>query len=74
MEQKRVNPDCEAAIAKLNAALRSLKEAAGANYTFILVPHFPNEEIVISRNGEIVPPEHGVSPEEILSSAISARE
>lgn len=68
-----LNPNCEAALVRLNDETASFERATGREYTLILVPHASDEKIHMSQSGKPLPPDFDMSPEEILALAMKRR-
>ena len=68
-----IDPECEAALTKLNDALCSFERATGREYTLILVPESLDEPIHVSQSGKPLPPDSGMDPTEILTMAMKRR-
>ena len=73
MKQQHIDPTCNTAIMKLHDALCSFTRATAKDYTLILVPHSPDEQVVMSLSGKQVPSDFDISPEEMLSKAMKIR-
>ena len=58
------------ALLRLNDEICSFERETGREYTLILIPRSLDEEIHISQSGK---PLQGMSPEEILATAINRR-
>jgi len=73
MSTWHIDPECEAAIIRLNDALCSFERITGRRYTLIIVPEQQDELIHISQDGKPLPLDAGVEPEEILEVAMQYR-
>ncbi len=78
MKVLHINANCERALIVLNDKICAFERGSGREYTLILVPHQPDEEIVISQSGKplLGMYERGsstISPEEALEFAMRAR-
>lgn len=65
--------DVEQALIHLNDALCSWERATGRESTLILIPHNPDEKIVISQSGKPLPLDSDLEPELMLANALTAR-
>ena len=70
-----IDSRCERAWIELDDAICAFERATGRKYTTLLVPHQPDEEIVMSQNGKPLPSlePYGLSPEDVLDLAMGAR-
>lgn len=66
-----ISPSCETALVRLNDELCEFERQTGREYTLILVPHSPDEEIHLSQSGKPLP--EGFTPEEVLGIALAKR-
>ena len=68
-----LDPDCDSALTRLEDALCSFERMTGREYTLILVPESPDEEIYMSQSGKPLQPNLDMSPEKILAMAMRKR-
>ena len=75
MEVLHINANCERKLIELDDAVCAFERGSGREYTLILVPHQPDEKIVMSQNGKPLPSlePYGLSPEDVLDLAMGAR-
>ena len=78
MKVLHINANCERALINLNDKICAFERGSGREYTFILIPHQSEEEVVISQSGKPISGmyERGsstISPEEALNLAMGAR-
>ncbi len=73
MGKSIVDERCEEVLVRLIDEIGVLNRATGREYTLILVPQSPDEEIHISQSGKILPQNFDMSPEEILALALRRR-
>jgi len=69
-----IDPECEAALVRLNDALCSFERTTGRQYTLLLVPETPDERIHMSHNGKPLPLDFQMSPKEFLAMAMQGRQ
>lgn len=67
------DPDVERALICLNDALCSYERMTGREYTLILVPHHPTEDIHMSMSGKPMPLRYESEPEQLVTNALIAR-
>jgi len=69
-----IDRKCNAALIKLNDELCTFERVTGQQYTLILIPHSPKEEIQISENGKPLPfKDLGIIPENVMAGAMVKR-
>ena len=68
-----IDPEVEAALVHLDDEICTFERATDRQYTLILVPHSPDEKIIMSQNGKPLPQNLGMEPREILEIAMRAR-
>lgn len=68
-----IDYECEKGLIRLNDAVCSFERSTGREYTLILAPHNPNEQIHMSQNGKPLPGDFDMSPEDILAGAMMQR-
>ena len=68
-----IDPDCESALIRLNDILCDFEWRTDREYTLILIPHEPDEQIFVSENGKQLPKDSLISPEESLKFAMKKR-
>lgn len=73
MAEWHLDERCSDALVKLNDALCTFERATSREYTLILVPESPDEEIHMSQSGKPLPKNFDMSPMEILEGALLRR-
>jgi len=68
-----IDPRVEAALVNLNDNLCTFERATGREYTLILIPHAPDEEIHVSQSGKPLSPDADMGPVEMLGFALKRR-
>lgn len=74
MPEWHLDKRCSDALVKLDDALCTFERATNREYTLILVPESPDEEIYMSQSGKPLSKDLGMSPMEILGMALSRRQ
>lgn len=74
MAEWHLDERCNDALVKLDDALCTFERATSREYTLILVPKSPDEEIYMSQSGKPLSKDLGMSSMEILGMALSRRE
>lgn len=72
-EMKHINKGIEKALISLNSELHFSNRLTGQKYTLICIPESLDEEIHISQNGNVLPPDFTITPEEIFAEAMEKR-